>query len=91
MKYVNIKENKILNNELIAVNSVENKVDIYNEIARTMVNKLKENNQKGNKTSFILPIGPRKQYLRFVKICNLEKISCKNLTTLIMDYVTMNA
>jgi glucosamine-6-phosphate deaminase len=33
-------------------------------------------------------VGPRKQYLRFVKICNLEKISCKNLITIIMyEYI----
>lgn len=50
-----------------------------------MANKLKENNQKGIFTSFILPVGPTGQYKRFARICNLEKISCKNLITVNMD------
>ena len=33
---------------------VENRTDIYNEIARVMASKLKENNQKGILTSFIV-------------------------------------
>ena len=91
MKYLNIIENEILDNEAISVNSVEEKGDIYNEIARVMIDKLKENNQKGLKTSFILPVGPRKQYKRFAKICNLEKVSCKNLIAIIMDeYIDNN-
>lgn len=82
---------EILNNSKIKVYLVEDKVDIYNDIARVMANKLKENNDKEIKTSFILPVGPREQYQRFARICNLEKISCKNLITINMDeYLTDN-
>jgi len=83
--YFNISEDEILNNDRIKVYSVENRTDIYNEIARVMANKLKENNQKEIITSFILPVGPRGQYKRFARICNLERISCKNLITINMD------
>ncbi len=83
--YFNISGDEIINNDKIRVYPVENRTDIYNEIARAMVNKLKSNNQKGVSTLFILPVGPKGQYRIFAKICNLEKISCKNLTTINMD------
>jgi glucosamine-6-phosphate deaminase len=85
VNYFNISEDEILNNDRIKVYLVENKTDIYDEIARVMANKLKENNQKGNITSFILPVGPKGQYRKFVRICNMENISCKNLITINMD------
>jgi len=50
----NISEDEILNNDKIKIYLVENKIDIYNEIARVMASKLKENNQKGILTSFIV-------------------------------------
>jgi len=83
--FLKISEDEILNSKKIKVYLVESKIDIYNEIARVMVNKLKENNKKGISTSFILPVGPRGQYRRFARICNTEKISCRNLITINMD------
>jgi len=83
--FFKISEDEILNNKKIKVYLVESKIDIYNEIARVMANKLKENNKKGISTSFILPVGPRGQYRRFARICNTEKISCRNLITINMD------
>ena len=67
-------ENEILNNSKIKVYLVEATIDIYNDIARVMANKIRENNQKGAVTSFILPVGPKGQYRRFARICNIEKI-----------------
>ena len=64
---------------------LEDKIDIYNDIARKMADKLRENNKKGLTTSFILPVGPRGQYRRFASICNRERISCKKLITINMD------
>jgi len=61
------------------------KIDIYNKIARVMANKPKENNKKEISTSFILPVGPKGQYKRFARICNAEKISCRNIITINMD------
>jgi glucosamine-6-phosphate deaminase len=60
-------------------------VDLYCDMARLMADKIKENNQKGIITAFILPVGPRGQYIRFAGICNMEKISCKKLITINMD------
>jgi len=82
---MNINKNQILNNGKIKINLVKDKIDIYNDIAKVMANKIKKNNFIGKNTSFILPVGPRGQYKIFARICNLEKISCKNLITINMD------
>lgn len=81
----NIGKDKILSSSRIKVYVLEDKIDVYNEIARIMADKLKQNNKKGTTTSFILPVGPRGQYRRFAAICNMENISCKNLITINMD------
>jgi len=83
--YLNISGDEILNNGRVNVYVVEDGIDIYNEIARVMANKIKGNNKKGICSSFILPVGPSGQYKRFARICNMEKISCKNLVTINMD------
>ncbi|MCL5986765.1 MAG: glucosamine-6-phosphate isomerase [Actinobacteria bacterium] len=83
--YYKIKEKEILNNDKIRVHVVDSNVDLYNDIARVMLNKIKENNEKRISTSFILPVGPRGQYRRFARLSNIEKISCKNLVTINMD------
>lgn len=83
--YSKITIREILSNKMIKVRAVGKQEDIYNVIARTMANKLIENNNIGKLTSFILPVGPRKQYRRFAAICNSEKVSCKNLITINMD------
>lgn len=81
----NISDEKLLRNKKIKINVLDNKFDIYNDIARVMANTLKENNKKGKITSFILPVGPRGQYKRFARLCNIEQISCKNLISINMD------
>jgi len=84
-EYLQTSKKDLLKGINIKIEKVENNIDIYNSIARTMANKLIENNQKGCNTSFILPVGPKGQYGKFVKICNTENISCRNLITINMD------
>jgi len=85
INYGDISRDEILNNKYLKIYLVEDKIDIYNDIARLMANKLIENNKKGSKTSFILPVGPRGQHTRFAHICNAERISCNDLITINMD------
>ena len=85
MDYYKIDEQTIINNDKINVYIVDTDIDIYNEMARVMINKLKENNERGLITSFIFPVGPTGQYRRFARICNLEGISCKNVISINMD------
>jgi glucosamine-6-phosphate deaminase len=82
MDFFKFSEEEILENDKIKIYLVEDRIDIYNDIARVMAEKIKENNMKGNITSFILPVGPKGQYKRFARICNLERISCENLITI---------
>ena len=63
--------------------------DLYHEMARTMLNKVRENEELGRPTVFILPVGPVGQYSRMARICNLERISLRNLWCFNMDeYLT---
>jgi len=91
LAYYRISGLEILKNQNIGVHLLENKTDIYNHIARVMADTVRENNQKGEATAFILPVGPTGQYRRFARICNREGISCSNLVTINMDeYVDEN-
>jgi len=85
MDYYKVTEEEILNNKLIKVFQVNTDIDIYNDMARVMVNKIKENNEKGQVSSFIFPVGPMGQYERFARICNEEGISCRNVVSINMD------
>ena len=64
---------------------VDTDIDVYNDMARVMVNKIKENNEMGMVSSFIFPVGPKGQYERFARICNDEGISCRNVISINMD------
>src|SRR5450830_1053105 len=83
--YYKIDKDIILNNDKFKVYLVDTDIDIYNEMARVMVNKIIENNKNGLTTSFILPVGPMGQYKRFARICNLEGVSCSNIISINMD------
>ena len=85
MEYFKVCEDDIINNKYISVHVVDTDIDIYNDIARKMVNKIKANNEKGLIVSFILPVGPKGQYKRFAQICNDEGIDCRNVVTINMD------
>jgi glucosamine-6-phosphate deaminase len=98
MEYHKIDEDTVLNNSKIKVFLVNTDIDIYNDMARLMINKIKDNNDKGTVTSFIFPVGPMGQYERFARICNEEGVSCKNVISINMDeylddndnYISMN-
>ena len=66
--YYKIDKDIILNNDKFKVYLVDTDIDIYNEMARVMVNKIIENNKKGLTASFILSVGPVGQYKRFARI-----------------------
>lgn len=58
---------------------------VVQALAESMVNKIKENNEAGNITTFILPVGPTAQYPIAAKISNKERVSWKNVWTFNMD------
>ncbi|MGD9497029.1 MAG: glucosamine-6-phosphate isomerase [Armatimonadota bacterium] len=68
---------------------LETDQDLYHDMARTMINMVRVNDAMGKPTVFILPVGPVGQYRRMARICNLERISLRNLVALNMDeYLT---
>lgn len=77
----------------IAVLQAESKVklevypheELYQHLARSIADEIKEHNAKGEPTRLILPVGPKAHYPLLAEIINKEKISCRNLYTFNMD------
>ncbi len=82
MDFLSIKEKDVLANNEIRILPVDTAEDMYNEMVRLSVNKIKENNSLGKRTSFILPVGPTEQYRRLARVINIEKIDCSGLVTI---------
>ena len=58
---------------------------LMEDMARSMVDKIKENNEQGKITTFIVPVGPVRQYPIAAEISNKERVSWKNVWTFNMD------
>ncbi len=58
---------------------------IHEQIANDMADLIKSQNEKGEKNSFILPVGPVGQYPIFLDIIHKENISLKNCHFFYMD------
>ena len=58
---------------------------VYDDLANTMVDELRRNNELKNPTRWILPCGPRGQYPVFIERINRERISLKQLHVFHMD------
>ncbi|MCF6174596.1 MAG: hypothetical protein L3J71_02390 [Victivallaceae bacterium] len=58
---------------------------IHQQIADDMANFIKAQNAKGERTRFILPVGPVEQYPIFLERLHQEKISLKNCWFFYMD------
>jgi len=58
---------------------------VHAAVARTMVDKINANNEKGEITKFILPVGPIDQYPIAAEMSNKEEVSWKNVWTFNMD------
>jgi len=54
-------------------------------MARSMADEIKSNNERGQPTRWILPVGPVKQYFRLIEISNQEHIDWKNVHVFMMD------
>lgn len=67
----------------------ENNETVFQAMAEEMLNEIKQNNKKGEKTVFICPVGPVGQYPYFVDMVNGEEVSLKNVWFINMDeYLT---
>lgn len=69
----------------VRVEILESNEDLYHDMARTMINQVRASQEAGRPAVFILPVGPVGQYRRLARICNLERISLRNLVSINMD------
>lgn len=69
----------------------ENCDAIHQRIADEMISFIKIQNQKGEKTRFILPVGPVGQYPLFLNMIHQERVSLKNCWFFYMDENTDNS
>jgi len=63
----------------------QNKDKLSKHFAQMIADEIKENNLAGKPTRLILPVGPTSQYPILAEICNLQKISWRNVFTFNMD------
>jgi glucosamine-6-phosphate deaminase len=68
----------------IEFNIVQDAKDIYSNFALSLIELIKQNDHKNEKTIIIAGVGPV-DFTVFAKLCNSEKISCENLITISMD------
>lgn len=59
--------------------------EVFLDMALTMVECIEENQKKGEKTVFIVPVGPVGQYPVFVRLVNEKKLSLKDVWFINMD------
>ncbi len=84
-----IPADKLGDGSPVGAEILETEEDLFHDIARTTINKLRENEALGKPTVLILPIGPVGQYPRLARICNVDDISLRNVWCINMDdYLT---
>jgi glucosamine-6-phosphate deaminase len=59
--------------------------DLYQRMARDVVEEVRRNNERSRRTVLILPVGPIEQYELLVRQVNAERLSLRNVTVLNMD------
>ncbi|MCX6634421.1 MAG: glucosamine-6-phosphate isomerase [Acidobacteria bacterium] len=58
---------------------------LISDFARSLLDRIRTHNQRGEPARFILPVGPVAQYRQVVEISNRERLSWKNVHTFNMD------
>ncbi|MCD6219380.1 glucosamine-6-phosphate isomerase [Candidatus Calescamantes bacterium] len=70
------------NGKLVILDTLD---ELHEHFARTIAEEIKGNNEKGEPTRLILPVGPTGQYPILAEIINKERISLKNCYFFYMD------
>jgi glucosamine-6-phosphate deaminase len=64
---------------------VANRTKLLDDFARSIVDDIRERNEKGEPTRLILPVGPVEHYATAMEISNRERVSWRNVYTFNMD------
>ncbi len=87
-KYYAKESNELVDGK-IDVKVLGDSGEVFYEIASLMVSKIEENNKKGEKTVFILPVGPVGQYPIFTRLVNEKNLDLSSCIFINMDeYLT---
>ncbi len=89
MKFLNYGKSELLESPKVPLIVMETESEIFKSMAEEMVQIISKNNDKGESSVFIVPVGPTGQYPYFVETVNEKKISLKNTWFINMDeYLT---
>ena len=83
--YFHISEEVLGEDAKIPLFKMGDSGEVFYEIAKEMLDIIKENNAQGKNTVFICPVGPIGQYPIFVRLVNTERVSLKNVWIINMD------
>ncbi len=81
----NKDQQDLLQNTEIPLQILGDAAEVFYEMALDMIEEIVKNNDKGEKTVFICPVGPVGQYPIFVRLVNRDRISLKNVYFITMD------
>jgi len=84
-EYLNIPPVDLIRKSKVPLTIMLDKVELYENLARSVTAEIIHNNQLRKPTRLILPVGPIGQYPILVNISNQERISWKNVFVFNMD------
>ena len=76
---------EMIKNSTIKLNVVPTQDDCMVEMAVEMMGEIVKKNAVGRRTTFIVPVGPTDQYIKFSKMVNAMRVSLKNVWFFNMD------
>lgn len=82
---LSIPEDQLARASKVRLEIVRDLDSLYLHFARSIANEIQANNEAGEPTRLILPVGPVGQYPLLVQICNQERISWRNVYSFNMD------
>ncbi len=84
-EYYSIPKDKLGTDSKIPMEILSSSEEVYSKMALEMVETIEEHNEAGEKTVFILPVGPMGQYPIFVEEVNKRNLSLKDCWFINMD------
>ena len=84
-EYYQYNKEQLLANPKLPLICMADNSQVFETMAKQMVEEIEDHNAKGEKTVFICPVGPVGQYPYFVDMVNGRNISLKNVWFINMD------
>ncbi len=84
-QYLRIPPDELARASQVRLEIVPDLPALFQHFARHIADEIKTNNAAGKPSRLILPVGPVDQYPILARICNVERISWRNVFTFNMD------